>query len=155
QELSVPWTYSGPGTRVRDAHSHAVEQWTAAGVLVNSSNVGMVELGQQLDRDDFTDYLDRFGFGERTAVGFAGEQDVALRDLGALDPEPRLNALFGQGSAAAPCQLASAYQAMGNGGVHLPVQLIAGCTDAEGELTAPQLPDGQRVVRADTARSTL
>ncbi|WP_206446442.1 penicillin-binding transpeptidase domain-containing protein [Agrococcus sp. KRD186] len=155
QEMSVPWTYSGQGTRVRDAQSHGVEQWTAAGILVNSSNVGMVELGQQLDRDDFTDYLDRFGFGEQTAVGFAGEQDVALRDLGALDPQTQLNVLFGQGIAATPIQLASAYQAMGNGGVHLPVQLIAGCTDAEGEVTAPELPEGERVVSEATARSTL
>lgn len=155
QELSVPWTYNGQGTRVRDAHSHGVEQWTAAGILVNSSNVGMVELGQQLDRDDFTDYLDRFGFGETTAVDFAGEQAVALRDLGALDPQTQLNVLFGQGIAATPIQLASAYQAMANGGVHLPVRMIAGCTDAEGEVTTPELPEGQRVVSEDTARSTL
>lgn len=155
QEMSVPWTYSGSGTRVRDAHSHGVEQWTAAGILVNSSNVGMVELGQQLDRDDFTEYLDRFGFGEQTAVGFAGEQAVPLRELGALDAQTQLNVLFGQGIAATPIQLASGYQAMANGGVHLPVQLIAGCTSADGEATSPELPEGQRVVSEDTARSTL
>ncbi|WP_146795373.1 peptidoglycan D,D-transpeptidase FtsI family protein [Agrococcus baldri] len=155
QEESVPWTYNGNGTRVRDAHSHAVEQWTAAGILVNSSNVGMVELAQQLDRGEYTDYLDRFGFGEQTAVGFAGEQAVPLRDLSAVDPQTQLNALFGQGIAATPIQLASAYQAMGNGGVHEPVQLIAGCTDAEGEVTSPELPEGERVVSEETAQSTL
>ena len=154
-ELSVPWTYTGNGTRVRDATSHGVEQWTAAGILVNSSNVGMVDLAQQLDRGDFYDYLDRFGFGEQTAVGFAGEQAVGLRDPSALDPQTQLNVLFGQGIAATPIQLASAYQALANGGVHQPVQLIAGCTDAEGEVTAPELPDGQRVVSEATAQSTM
>ncbi len=154
-ELSVPWTYTGSGVRVRDAHSHPVEQWTAAGALVNSSNVGMVDLAQEMDRADYFEYLDRFGFGEQTAVGFAGEQAVPLRDPAALDPQTQLNVLFGQGIAATPIQLASAYQAMANGGVHLPVQLVAGCTDAEGEVSAPELPDGERVVSEETARQTL
>lgn len=154
-EYSVPWTYTGNGTRVRDAHSHPVEQWTSAGILVNSSNVGMVDLAQDLDRGDYFDYLDRFGFGEQTAVGFAGEQAVPMRDAEALDPQTQLNVLFGQGIAATPIQLASAYQAMGNDGVHLPVRMIEGCTDAEGEVTAPELPQGERVVSEETANSTL
>lgn len=154
-ELSVPWTYTAPGVRVRDASSHPVEPWTAAGILVNSSNVGMVELGQQMDRTDYYDYLDRFGFGEQTAVGFAGEQAVPLRDANALDPQTRLNVLFGQGIAATPMQLASGYQAMANGGVRLPVQLVAGCLGEDGELTAPELPQGERVVSESTAEQTL
>lgn len=154
-EHSVPWTYTGAGTRVRDAHSHGVEQWTSAGILVNSSNVGMVGLAEGMDRGDYYDYLDRFGFGEQSAVGFAGEQTVPMRDADALDPQTRLNVLFGQGIAATPIQLASAYQAMANGGVHLPVQMISGCTSAEGEVTSPQMPQGERVVSQQTASETL
>jgi cell division protein FtsI (penicillin-binding protein 3) len=154
-ELSVPWTYEAPGARVRDAHSHEPKQWTAAGILVNSSNSGMSRLAQQLDREDLYDYFDRFGFGQQTAVGFAGEQSGVLHDPATLDPQTSLTSLFGQGLSATPMQLASGYQAMANDGVHLPVRLIAGCTDAEGEVTSPELPEGERVVSPETAESTL
>ncbi|UOW00213.1 penicillin-binding protein 2 [Agrococcus sp. SCSIO52902] len=154
-ELSVPWTYTAPGVRVRDASSHPVEQWTAAGILVNSSNSGMVRLAEQMDRGDYFEYLDRFGFGEQTAVGFAGEQSVPLRDASALDPQTSLNVLFGQGIATTPIQIASAYQALANGGVHLPARLIEGCTDAAGEVTRPEQGQGERVVTDATARQTL
>ncbi|WP_306232756.1 peptidoglycan D,D-transpeptidase FtsI family protein [Agrococcus beijingensis] len=154
-ELTVPWTYTAPGVRVRDAQSHEPKQWTAAGILVNSSNSGMVRLAEQMDRGDYYDYLARFGFGERTAVDFAGEQPVPLRPADSLDAQTKLNVLFGQGIAATPIQLASAYQALANGGVHLPARLIAGCTDAEGVTTAPELGEGERVVGDTAARQTL
>lgn len=154
-ELSVPWTYTAPGVRVRDALSHEVKQWTAAGILVNSSNSGMVRLAEPMSTADYYDYLDRFGFGERSAVDFAGEQSVALRNPANLDAQTQLNVLFGQGIAATPIQLASAYQALANGGVHLPARLIAGCTDAEGEVTAPEVGEGERVMSDTTARQTL
>ncbi|MCR8671130.1 penicillin-binding protein 2 [Agrococcus sp. HG114] len=154
-QLSVPWTYTAPGVRVRDAVSHEVKQWTAAGILVNSSNSGMVRLAEQMDRGDYFEYLERFGFGERTAVDFAGEQAVPLRPVESLDAQTKLNVLFGQGIAATPIQLASAYQALANGGVHLPARLIAGCTDAEGSTTTPEVGEGERVVSDTTARQTL
>ncbi|WP_051223315.1 peptidoglycan D,D-transpeptidase FtsI family protein [Agrococcus lahaulensis] len=154
-ELSVPWTYTAPGVRVRDALSHEVKQWTAAGILVNSSNSGMVRLAEPMSTADYYEYLDRFGFGETTAVDFAGEQPVPLRNPANLDAQTQLNVLFGQGIAATPIQVASAYQALANGGVHLPARLIAGCTDAEGEVTVPEVGEGERVVSDTTARQTL
>lgn len=154
-ELSVPWTYTAPGVRVRDALSHEVKQWTAAGILVNSSNSGMVRLAEPMSTADYYEYLDRFGFGETTAVDFAGEQPVPLRNPANLDAQTQLNVLFGQGIAATPIQVASAYQALANGGVHLPARLIAGCTDAEGEVSVPEVGEGERVVSDTTARQTL
>lgn len=154
-ELSVPWVYTAPGARVRDAHEHPVEQWTAAGILVNSSNSGMSRLAEPMDRGDYYEYLDRFGFGEQSAVGFAGEQAGLLHDAAALDPQSKLTVLFGQGLSATPIQLASAYQALANGGVHLPARLIESCTTAEGEVVRPDQGQGERVVTDATARQTL
>lgn len=154
-EHSVPWTFQGPGVRVRDAHSHPVMQWTSAGILVNSSNVGMVQLAERMDRADYFERLARFGFGERSAIDFAGEQRVPLRDPASLDPQTRLNVLFGQGIAATPIQMASAYQALANDGVRLPTRLIASCTTADGEVIEPELPEGERVVSQSAARNTL
>ncbi|WP_143143639.1 peptidoglycan D,D-transpeptidase FtsI family protein [Agrococcus sp. Marseille-P2731] len=154
-ELSVPWVYEAAGARVRDAHSHGVEQWTAAGVLVNSSNSGMSRLAEDLDRVDLYDSFERFGFGEPTAVGFAGEQRGVLHDPRTIDPQTQLTSLFGQGLSATPMQLASGYQALANDGVHLPVRLIDSCTTPEGEVVEPELPEGERAVSAETAQETL
>ncbi len=154
-ELSVPWVYTAPGARVRDAKSHEVMQWTAAGVLVNSSNSGMSRLAEDMDRADYYDYLYGFGFGEQTAIGFAGEQSGVLHDPASLDPQTNLTVLFGQGISATPIQLASAYQAIANGGEHLPARLIASCTASDGTVTTTPAGDPQRVVSESSARQTL
>jgi cell division protein FtsI/penicillin-binding protein 2 len=52
-------------------------------ILVESSNVGAVQVGLRLGREGFAEYLDTYRFGQRTALGIPGEStgSLAFEDL--------------------------------------------------------------------------
>lgn len=155
-ERTVPWRYDPDGpVRVSDASSHPDMPWTATGILVNSSNVGMVDLAQGMSRDDYFDYLAAFGLGEET-VGFPGESTFPLAtDPTSLDAQTQLNVLFGQGIQVTPMQMVGAYQAIANGGVREDLQLVDGCTLADGTVVSPEQGEPTRVVSPETADTLL
>lgn len=155
-ERTVPWRYDPDGpVRVSDARAHPDEQWTATGILVNSSNVGMVSLAQDLGRDDYFDYLSAFGFGQET-VGFPGESTFPLAtDPTGLDAQTQLNVLFGQGIQVTPMQMVGAYQAIANGGVRSDLRLVESCTLADGTVVSPEAGEDTRVVSEATSDTLL
>ena len=52
--------------------------------------------------------------------------------------------MFGQGLTTTAVQIASVYQTIANGGVRMPVQLVEGCTDADGDVTTVPPTDRAR-----------
>jgi cell division protein FtsI (penicillin-binding protein 3) len=52
-------------------------------------------------------------------------------------------------------QMASIYQALGNGGVRMPVTLVEGCQQADGTMTDLPPTEGKRVVSDSAAKQTL
>lgn len=155
QQLVVPYQYRSGDVVLNDAFVHPEMRWTATGVLVNSSNVGMVMLGQDLDRSVFYDYLDLFGYGEPTDAEFLGEQGVPLRDPSSLDLQTRANQMFGQGIAVTPMQMASAYLPFANEGMRPAIRLVESCTTADGEVIVPEVPDPVQVLEPETAETVL
>lgn len=154
-ELVVPSRYQRGDVSLGDALSHAEMRWTPTGVLVHSSNVGMVMMAEDFDRGQLNDYFERFGLGSQTDVGFLGEQPVQFRDMTAVDGQTAANVMFGQGIAVTPIQMASAYLPFANEGVRPPVRLVASCTTAEGEVIEPELSDPVRVLQPETADTLL
>jgi cell division protein FtsI (penicillin-binding protein 3) len=152
----APYRLVAGGANVNDSEYHGDERLTMTGVLVQSSNTGMSLLGSRMADAMRYRYLQRFGFGTRTAVGFGAE---ASGDLGAnapnWDPQSRLATMFGQGLTATPVQMASAYATIANGGMKLPVRLVDSCTAADGTVTTPATPAATRVISAAAARSTV
>ncbi|WP_250636814.1 peptidoglycan D,D-transpeptidase FtsI family protein [Isoptericola dokdonensis] len=72
-QFEVPDTYTVDGETFRDSHPHPVENWTLAGIFAQSSNTGTVMMGQEIPFAVRYDYLRKFGFGQRTALGLPGE----------------------------------------------------------------------------------
>src|SRR5205085_197590 len=132
----APYRYTtAAGADVNDSEYHATERLTLTGVLVQSSNTGISQLGARMSDTARYDYLKAFGFGSPTAVGFGAE---AGGDLGAdaprWDPQSRFATMFGQGMTSTSVQMASAYATIANGGVKLPVSLVDSCTDGTGAV---------------------
>ena len=142
------------GARVKDSSGHATNL-TLQGVIVESSNVGMSLFGEGLSPEQRYSYMTNFGLGQPTAVGFLGESSGILYDPEQWDNQTFYNMFFGQGLSATAVQMASAYQAIGNGGVRLPVQLVDNCTATDGSVSSPSLPGPVRVVSEGAAQEVV
>ena len=159
-QLVVPGRYTAglpAGSYIKDAWAHGDLRFTATGVLMNSSNIGVAMLSTRLSAQARHDYLDAFGFGHNTGVDFFGESDGALKSVAELEADPitNLTQQFGQGMSATTAQVASLYQALGNDGVRIPLSLVAGCEWPDGTVTQQSDTTGTRVVSAEAARTTV
>ena len=144
------------GANVNDSEVHGDWDLTTTGVLIQSSNTGMSKLGLRMSDATRYAYLKKFGFGTPTAVHFGAE---ASGDLGAnapdWDAQSELATMFGQGLTATSVQMASAYATLANGGVKVPVSLVAKCTSASGTVTEVPQRSTKRVVSAKAAGETV
>lgn len=143
------------GGSIKDVWEHGDIRFTTAGVIMNSSNIGISLLSQRMSLEDRYDYMTKFGVGSKTAVGFLGESGGSLRDPDDWDPITQSAVSFGQGVSATSVQVAAIYQTLGNGGVRMPLTLVEGCVQADGTVT--DLPDteGTKVVSKKAARETV
>lgn len=153
----APYSIRMPnGAQFHDSDWHPDEQLTLTGVLVDSSNTGTALFGDKMSDAVRHDYLEKFGIGQKTAVGFDGEASGVLHPYEDWDNQTKYATMFGQGLSMTSVQVASSYQALGNGGVRLPVQLVEGCTAPDGSLTdVPPASDGVRVVSESAADTTV
>jgi len=142
------------GAVVNDPFSHDTWNYTLAGALIDSSNVAISKFGTQIPADVRHDYLEAFGVGQGTAIGFQGEAQGVLHPADAWDNQTLYTTNFGQGFTVTVPQVASAYQTIANHGVKMPLSLVESCTRSDGTVIEPDLPDPQRVVSEKTAEDT-
>ena len=155
-QVVAPYVMIFPNqARVRDALPHGPQRLTLTGVIQESSNTGISQLGQALSNAQRHEYLKAFGFGELTAVEFPGESAGILHPHENWDNQTSYNTMFGQGLATTAVQVASAYQTLGNGGERLPVQLVEKCVSASGEVIEPEMPEPTQVISPEAARTTV
>ncbi|SFB35828.1 penicillin-binding protein 2B [Cohnella sp. OV330] len=108
--------------------------------LKRSSNVAFVKLGyEKLGKDKFKQYIDNFGFGQKTGIELAGEiagttQLTWERDYAA--------ATFGQAVSVTPIQQVAAVAAVANGGKLMTPHIIKSISDpntGEKVVTEPKV----------------
>lgn len=159
-QVVVPGRYTEglpDGAYIKDVWAHPDLRLTATGILMNSSNIGTVILAKRQSLEERHRYLDAFGFGHPTAVGFLGEEGNSgtLFDPSEIDTVSALTQQFGQGMTATSAQIASMYQTLGNGGVRMPLTLVAGCERPDGTWTDQPSTEGTRVVSEYAADTTV
>lgn len=93
-------------------------------VVENSCNPGFVNLGMNLGVDTLFDYIDKFGFGEKTGIDLEGEGSGILFKRENVGPVELGTTSFGQGVSVTPIQQVMAVAAAINGG-HLYEPYIA------------------------------
>ncbi|SJN19504.1 Cell division protein FtsI [Peptidoglycan synthetase] [Microbacterium esteraromaticum] len=139
------------GAVINDPFPHPVYNYTFAGALIDSSNVALSKFGTKVSPQTRVDYLHRFGVGDKTAVGFFGEESGGVRDPKTWDNQTLYTTTFGQAYTVTTAQLAAAYQALGNDGEKIDLSLVESCTDADGTVHEPKAPDRTQVVKKETA----
>jgi len=151
--ISVPDTIQMGGITVHDAWWHPVQNFTATGVLAESSNVGTLEIAQKVGEQTFNDYLKKFGLGQKTGVELPGESAGLLPDISTWSDSTFANLPIGQGVAVTSLQLASMYQTIANNGVRVPPRIVDSVTNPDGTVTPTPQPAGISVVSAKTAQT--
>jgi cell division protein FtsI (penicillin-binding protein 3) len=138
------------GGSIKDSFSHGDVHYTTAGVLENSSNIGISILSEKLDAQTRYDYMLKFGVGSKTAVDFPGQLAGSIPKP-PWDPVTTKSVEFGQGVSATSVQVAQIYETLANHGVREPLTLVQKCTEANGTVTDTQATKPVRVVSTKTA----
>ena len=123
-QFTVPYSMTKNGQEFHDATNHGSEHWTLAGILQNSSNVGMVMAAESYTNEQRYEFLTKFGIGQATGLDLPGESDGMLAGADVWDGRTRDTVLFGQGYTVNALQLTNVVATIANKGVRHQQSLI-------------------------------
>ncbi len=95
------------GRSIEDVTRRSKMTWSE--VLVNSSNIGMVQGGERIEPADLRAMLRAFGFGQKTGIMLPGEMGGLMTSLGAWSHWTQTSVAFGHEVAVTPIQMARAF----------------------------------------------
>ena len=105
------------GTRIRDWKRGGHGNITMLDVIAQSCNPGFMHIGLNLLGGDLLfEYIEAFGFKEKTGVDMLGESQGLIFDPSVIGPVEVATSAFGQGNSMTPLQLVTAVAATVNGG---------------------------------------
>ena len=136
-------------------YPHGEETFREA--IYNSCNPVFVKVSQDIGIDRFYEYVDLFGFRDKTGIEIPGEEN-SLFHTDPMEIDMAV-ASFGQRFTITPLQLVSAYNALANGGYLMKPYLVKEVIDDEGNIIEKFEPEVVRQViskeTSDTMREVL
>lgn len=85
-------------------------------ILKNSCNVGFMNLGQRLGKENLNKYIKLFGFGQKTGVDLNGEASGIVKKTQAITDVDLATLSFGQVDTVSCIQYLAAFNTIANGG---------------------------------------
>ncbi len=141
-------------TKIKDAEPHGDEPMSMRQILVHSSNIGTYLLADRIGSEKLADYLDRFGFGHRTDVGFPGETKGVVYPASEWQGTERATVTFGYHYQASALQFTAAVNAVANGGVFVQPRLLSAVIGSRGEIIE-MAPSATHQVVSPAAAATM
>jgi cell division protein FtsI (penicillin-binding protein 3) len=149
--VDVPPRVSIGGKDFVDQPPHPAAPYPLSQILADSMNVGTIQVAQQLGPTQVHSYLNRFGFGHSTGIGFEGEARGSVRDPDDWWGSDAGSIPIGQGVLVNATQLVAAYNAIAAGGHYRSPTLVAGLVDPSGVEHPVDLDPAIPVVSERTA----
>ncbi|WP_377272068.1 peptidoglycan D,D-transpeptidase FtsI family protein [Peterkaempfera sp. SMS 1(5)a] len=155
--VTVPGTLHRADRIFHDDVDHGTWHLTLNGVLAKSSNIGTIEAAEHLGKTQAQSnqvlygYLQKFGIGRPTGLGFPGETQGILAKGADWKGSQQYTIPFGQGLSLSAIQATSVYSTIANGGVRVDPSLVQGTTGPDGRYTPAPAPEQTRVVSEQTA----
>jgi cell division protein FtsI (penicillin-binding protein 3) len=149
---NIPYQINEGGQLIHDAEWTPGEKYTIAGIIANSSNVGMSQVVKHVSPQVQYDYLRAFGLGEPTGIQLPSESGGDLPAVSKWYADTRYTLSFGQGVAATAIQMAGVYATIANNGVRVQPTLVAGTTNSAGTYTPAKASPSRRVIQPKTAQ---
>jgi cell division protein FtsI (penicillin-binding protein 3) len=142
QIYNCPEVLPAYGHLVHDTHPFG-RQCSVAEIMMESSNIGMAQMADQLGTARQKAWLRKMGFLDRVEIELR-ERGRSLTPGSRWGPFETMTIGFGQGIAVAPLQLAMGYATLFDGGVYHPPTILKVGPDHP-------LAPGRRVFTADTS----
>jgi cell division protein FtsI/penicillin-binding protein 2 len=141
------------GYGIKNSDEKAYEKQTMTQVLEKSLNTGAIYAEKMLGNRNFSDYVERFGFGKPTGADIYGEAKGDINNLKNLKSNIQFfTASFGQGITVTPLQLISAYNVIANGGILLKPQIVDKIVREDGSEEVVRTEEVRNVISKQTAQ---
>jgi cell division protein FtsI (penicillin-binding protein 3) len=148
--FTLPYELHVADRIIHDAHPRGTERMTVDEIISRSSNIGTITLAQLLGESRLSEWIERFGFGQKTGVDYPGETRGIVPPLDHWSGSTIGTMPIGHGVAVTPVQMAAAYAAVANDGVWLRPHLV----DRVGADERPDVP-ARRILRRRVAHQVM
>ncbi len=140
---------------IHDYWDHGRLKLTLTGVIAKSSNIGTVLAADEFSPKELHTYLNSFGLGQKSGIGVPGETAGLLphwRDWTQIRQD---TIAFGQGVSVNALQMATAVNAIANGGVLVEPSMVKGsATTRNGQQVGTDTASSHRVISERAAELT-
>ena len=136
--------WSGAPIQCSDRDGHGTQ--TLAKAVANSCNPAFIAIGQALGAEKFYNYLEDFGFLEKTGIDVLGESNINPVSRDKFTNVDLAVASFGQRFQVTPLQLITAAAAVINGGHLMQPYVVSQVTDPDGNVVQHTEPTEVRQV---------
>lgn len=135
-DLEKDYFYDSGVVTVEDAKLHCWKhgghgEQTYLEVVENSCNTGFVNIGLKLGKNKLFDYINKFGFGQKTGIELSGESSGILFNVDNIGDLETATTAFGQGVAVTAIQQITAVSAAINGGILYKPYIVSTMNDPE------------------------
>ena len=136
----------------RYPRTHGAETFVQG--VQNSCNPVFMEIGEWLGAETFLEYMQKFGFAEKTGVDLAGEATGIIHKLENIGPVELATMSFGQSFQITPLQLLRAASSIVNGGHLITPHFAKGIADENGNITENFVyAEGEQVISRETSET--
>lgn len=137
------------GRRIRDHHPYGL--LTLPGVLIKSSNVGIIKVGLRVGEETMHSYIRRYGFGQPTGLILPGEVHGVVRRPSSWTPGSLPSISMGQEIGVSAVQMARLFAAIANGGMLVQPRVVRTLREQDGTEVEIDPGVSRRVMNAETA----
>jgi len=142
------------GTVIRDIDPHGPQNLTE--IVMNSCNVGVIEVGIRMDENVFAESIRNFGFGEETGIYLPGETPGLFRPVNEWSRLSIASLSIGQEISVTPLQLVMATAAIANNGILMKPLIIKETIDSEYNVVKHyQSEQVRQVISPNTANTMI
>ncbi|MBP9763020.1 penicillin-binding protein 2 [Patescibacteria group bacterium] len=139
------------GRPIRNSDKLAHGTQSMLDVLEKSLNTGTIFVQRLVGKENFKDYLVRFGFGDKTGIELPSEVKGTIANLDRKGQVFAATASYGQGITTTPLQLVAAYAALANNGTLMKPYIVQEIIQ-NGVSTVTKPQPVREVVSSRTAR---
>lgn len=139
---------------IRNSTRKSWGEQTMAQVLEKSLNTGVIFALRRMPQGVWREYINNFGFGEKTGISLSGEAKGDISNLKSGAEIDWLTSSFGQGISVTPLAITSAVAAIANGGELLKPYIVDKVIDNSGNTEKIVAQNGRTVKRRVIKQST-